>query len=84
MVCSEWCRLMERYRGAVSAYNEAAKNLGILPGTAFNETWSRTERARTKCDRRRADLLQHEHDHSCLEVGQPSGDSQISRIATGA
>jgi hypothetical protein len=82
MPCDEWCRLVERYRAAVSAYNEAAKVLGGLPGTAFNETWSRAERARIKCDHRRADLLHHEHDHACLELDQPSGNQQMSEIET--
>jgi hypothetical protein len=82
MPCDEWCRLVERYRAAVSAYNEAAKALGVLPGTAFNETWSRTERARTKCDIRRADLLQHEHHHACLEAGHHNGNGQMSSTNT--
>jgi hypothetical protein len=81
MPCDEWCRLVERYRGAVNAYNEAVKSLGASPGAAFNEIWSSTERARTKCDIRRADLLHHEHEHACLEPGQNSGKNQMSRTA---
>jgi hypothetical protein len=42
-------RLVERYRTAVNTYNEAVNALGVLPGPAFNEIWTRTERARTKC-----------------------------------
>jgi hypothetical protein len=70
MPCDEWCRLVERYRNAVNAYNEQMNALVILPGAVFNEIWSRSELARTKCDIRRADVLQHEHDHACLEAGQ--------------
>ena len=80
MPCDEWCRLVERYRSAVNNYNEAVKALGILPGTAFNEIWHRTERARTKCDHSRADLLHHEHVHACLEAGQPNSNNQLSGI----
>jgi hypothetical protein len=75
MPCDEWSRLLERYRGAVNAYSEAAKVLGDRPGTAFSETWQRAERARTKCTRGRADLLHHEHVHACLE---PDGGKQPS------
>lgn len=82
MPCEEWCRLVERYRRAVNAYNEAVKPLGVQPGTAFNEIWSRMERARTKCDRRRADLLGHEHEHACLEAGQPNGAREVADIRT--
>jgi len=78
MPCGEWCRLDERYRAAVYAYNEAAKALGVLPGTAFNEVWQRAERARAKCNRDRADLLHHEHAHGCLEVAPFSADKQAS------
>ena len=46
MPCVEWCRLVEGYRSGVNAYHEAVKALGVLPGTAFNEVWSRAERAR--------------------------------------
>jgi hypothetical protein len=78
MPCDEWCRLAEHYRTAVNTYNEAVKALGVLPGTEFNKMWPRTERARTKCDRRRADLLHHEHDHACLDGGQPNNHKQLS------
>jgi hypothetical protein len=82
MPCDEWCRLVERYRSAVNTYNDAVKALGVAPGAAFNDTWQRTERTRTKCDRCRADLLHHEHDHSCLEVGEPNGNQGTSGIDT--
>ena len=82
MPCNEWCRLVERYRSAVNAYNEAVRALGVLPGIAFNETWSRSERARSKCDRRRADLLHHEHEHACLEAGEPNRNVEVSEIET--
>ena len=82
MPCEEWCRLIERYRGAVETYDDAAKALGVLPGTAFNEIWQRTERARTKCDRCRADLLHHEHYHACLDGGPPHGRQQMSSVNT--
>ena len=82
MPCAEWCQLVECYRSAVDTYNEAVQALGVLPGTAFNEKWSRTERARTKCDRCRTDLLHHEHVHACLEVGQPNGKNQSLGVDT--
>ena len=75
MPCDEWCRLVERYRTAVHAYNEAVKALDGKPGTAFNEVWQQSERARAKCSRGRADLLHHEHVHACLEGGRPSAPS---------
>ena len=76
MPCEEWCRLVERYRAAVGAYNDSVKALGGLPGAAFNDVWQRAERARAKCNRDRADLLHHEHAHACLDVPQASGKSQ--------
>jgi hypothetical protein len=82
MPCDEWCRLVECYRTAVNAYNQAVNALGMLPGPAFNETWSRAEGARALCNRYRADLWHHEHHHACFEVGQPEGKQQISRIET--
>jgi len=84
MPCDEWCQLIERYRSAVHTYDEAAKALSDLPGTAFNEIWHRTERARQKCDRRRADLLQHEHKHGCLQVSQPVKNNRLSGLKTEA
>jgi hypothetical protein len=80
MPCDEWRGLIERYRGTVYTYNEAVKALGVRPGAAFNEIWQRAERARVKCDRSRADLLHHEHEHACLEVLQPVGHHQMSEI----
>ena len=82
MPCEEWCRLVARYRSAVSAYHQAVNDLGGLPGPVFNEGWSRAERARATCDEHRADILQHEHDHACLEVGQHHGNPPMSAITT--
>ena len=82
MPCEEWCRLVEHYRSAVSAYNDAVKALDVLPGLAFNEAWPRAERERAKCDRRRADLLHHEHAHACLEVGRSKGRKPVSNVST--
>jgi hypothetical protein len=56
MPCDEWCRLVERYQTAVNAYNQAVNALGVLPGAAFSENWSRAERARAMCNRHRVDL----------------------------
>lgn len=72
MPCAEWCQLVERYRGAVAFYDDAVKSLGGRPGAAFNEIWQRSERARTKCNRYRADLLHHEHDHACSGLDEPN------------
>jgi hypothetical protein len=82
MPCDEWCRLVERYRSAVATYSEAVRALGVLPGPAFNEVWQRVERARFKCDRGRADLLHHEHDHGCLDAGQSDAEREMSAIDT--
>jgi hypothetical protein len=70
MPCTQWCRLIELYRGAVDTYSEATKALSVHPGAAFNETWQRAERARTRSESCRADVLHHEHDHACLEGGK--------------
>lgn len=80
MPCDEWCRLVEGYRNAVDSYNEAVKDLSFMPGAPFNEVWHRTERARTKSDRSRAELLHHEHDHGCLRAGQ--FDKQLVGVST--
>jgi hypothetical protein len=82
MPCNEWCRLVEGYRSAVNSYNDAVKALSALPGATFNEVWHRAERARTKSDRCRADLLHHEHDHGCLRSGQLDGDKQLAGVTT--
>ncbi|MGD1090419.1 MAG: hypothetical protein ABSB35_00350 [Bryobacteraceae bacterium] len=72
MPCDEWCRLLERYRSAVNRYNEAANNLGLVPGREFNAAWQRAEQARKGAENCRADLLHHEHEHACLVgAGQP-------------
>jgi len=72
MPCDQWCRLLERYRGAVSNYDEAANDLSCVLGAAFNETWQRAKQARKRSDNCRAELLHHEHDHGCLGgVKQP-------------
>jgi hypothetical protein len=78
MLCKEWYELVERYRAAVNAYNDAAKALSDSPGTAFTEKWQRAERARTKCNRGRAELLDHEHAHGCLEGQQTYGNRQTN------
>jgi hypothetical protein len=82
MPCEEWRRLVECYRAAVHAYNQAVNTLGVLPGKAFNENWSRAEEARALCNRHRADLWHHEHDHDCLEVGQPNRNQRTPPIET--
>jgi hypothetical protein len=79
MLCKEWCELVERYRAAVNVYNDAANALSDSPGTTFTDKWQRAERARTKCSRDRADLLDHEHAHGCLESHQPSRNRQTNR-----
>jgi hypothetical protein len=66
MPCDVWCKLLERYRSAVTTYDEAAHDLSGVPGGAFNETWQRAEQARKQSESCRADLLQHEHEHACI------------------
>lgn len=84
MPCDEWCRLLERYRSAVSSYDEAASNLTLVPGGAFNEAWQRTEQAGKRSENCRADLLRHEHEHACsvaavqqeVHIGMPELDPE--------
>jgi len=72
MPCDQWCRFLEMYRRAVNRYDEAANDLSLVLGSAFNQTWQRAEQARKHSENCRADLLHHEHDHGCLGgVGQP-------------
>jgi hypothetical protein len=78
MPCEEWSQLLERYCVAVNTYNEAAKALDNQPGTAFNDLWQCAERARTKCTRRRADLLHHEHVHECSEPDSSKQQSELN------
>jgi hypothetical protein len=82
MPCDEWSRILERYRTAVNAYDEAVNNLTRLPGAAFNETWHRAERARQQSDKCRADLLHHEHDHACLVAGPAENNHPLAAIST--
>jgi hypothetical protein len=78
MPCEEWTGLLECYRTAVDAYNEATKALNAPPGAAFNATWQQAERARAKSNGCRADLMHHEHSHGCLGVPQPSASKRAS------
>ena len=78
MPCEEWAGLLGRYRDSVESYCEAAKALGVLPGSAFNEKWHLAERARTKSNSCRADLMHHEHEHACIGVSQPAGAKRMS------
>ena len=82
MACEAWCRLVARYRSAVNAYNQAANDLNLLPGPDFSEAWYRAERARAFAIDTRSDLLLHEHDHDCFQVGQHNGNRRMSGIET--
>jgi len=84
MPCEKWRDMVERYRSAVNSYNEAAKDLNAAQTSSFNETWQRTERARAKCTRDRADLLHHEHVHACVEGAEPQVSRQQSGMKTEA
>jgi len=84
MPCEKWREMVERYRGAVNSYNEAAKALGTAQGPAFNESWQLVERARARCTRDRADLLHHEHVHACAEGGDAQGSQRRSSVRTEA
>ena len=66
MRCSDWHRLLNRYRRAVGYYREAVDALGYLSDGEFNEAWHRSERARKNAESARADLLDHEHVHGCF------------------
>ena len=78
MLCKEWSDLVARYRSAVNAYNDAAKALSDSPGTSFTDKWQKFERARAKCSRGRAELLDHEHAHGCLEGQQSSRNREAN------
>jgi hypothetical protein len=81
MPCDQWGTLLERYRSAVSKYDESVRGLSLVPGAAFNETWQRAEQARKHSGDCRADLLHHEHDHACLtEAGQPETNNEMSDV----
>jgi len=66
MPCEDWSTLLQRYRSAAKEYHQAVENLTAEPGPKFNESWHRAEAARTEVGLARADLLNHEHDHACL------------------
>src|SRR5271169_4826924 len=81
MPCEQWCRLLELYRSAVNRYNEAANDLSLVLGSAFNQAWQRTEQARKKSENCRTELLQHEHEHGCLGgVGKPDVYNRVLNI----
>ena len=77
MPCEEWCKLLELYRNAVSAYNVAVNKVNPLPGAAFTDSWQRAEHLRKQANNGRADLLHHEHDHGCLADGHLLGSKQV-------
>ena len=82
MPCNQWYRLVELYQAAVNDYCEAAKALSVLPGPSFNQTWQRAERARNHAEDRRADILHHEHQHSCLESEPSNGHWKMPDLSS--
>jgi len=70
MPCDEWSTLLEQYRRAVGAYDDAVNDLTSLHDALFNAKWQQAEQARKQSDNCRADLLHHEHDHACLGAGK--------------
>jgi hypothetical protein len=81
MPCNQWYRLVESYQDAIHSYSDAAKTLSALAGPAFNETWQRAEQARTESENCRADVLDHEHQHECLD-SDSNGHRQLAGISS--
>jgi hypothetical protein len=82
MPCNQWSRLVEQYRSSVLDYSDAARALSAIPGSAFNDVWQRVDSARSESERRRAAVLQHEHQHACLEPESSKGHRQMAAVAT--
>ena len=82
MPCREWSRCLENYQSAVQTYGEAVFGLSDGDGPEFSRSWQLAERARKNSDAARAALLDHEHDHGCMLVPVPSGDTQIPGLST--
>ena len=78
MPCDEWRRHLERYRGAVQAYDEALCALSFVTDPVFDESWKRAESYRKNSESLHAALLRHAHDHGCVSPSIPSGGNQIS------
>ena len=66
MPCTEWRRLVDSYRTAVHAYDQAVADLADGSDVRFEQAWQRAETARKDADGARADLLLHEHEHACV------------------
>jgi hypothetical protein len=64
--CEDWNRILNMYRFSVQEYSEAVGSLPGLSTARFSEAWLRAEIARKSCDSLRAELLDHEHQHSCV------------------
>jgi hypothetical protein len=82
MPCDEWATLLDRYRRAVSSYDEAVNGLSALQDALFNAKWQQAEQARKQSDGCRADLLHHEHDHACLSAGRSEANAQRAAVST--
>jgi hypothetical protein len=83
MSCDEWSKSVAKYRRTVQAYNAAVFDLGWVPGSEFDQSWQRAERARKDVDGARAELLEHEDDHARVMVqSYYIGDCRIPGIAT--
>jgi hypothetical protein len=70
MPCEVWFELVGQYRQAAKQIGDAAGNLRGSPGPEFDKAWQRMELAWKTCDDIRAELLDHEHKHSCQECSR--------------
>ncbi len=64
--CEDWNRILTLYRYSVQEYSDAVGSLTGLSTGGFSDAWLRAETARKSCDSLRAELLDHEHQHSCV------------------
>lgn len=76
MRCTEWRKLVDRYRTAVRAYHLAVAGLDDEASLGLDEVWHRAEDARQQVDDARVELLHHEHESE--RVSWTPSDHHIS------
>ena len=67
MACKKWQNFLEDYQLATRRYDLAVGALNSGSNPEFNQAWENAERARQDCNRSRAALLHHEHEHACVK-----------------
>src|SRR5579871_3476846 len=81
MPCEQWFELVGQYRRAAKQIGEAADELRGAPGPEFDKAWQRMEIAWKTCDDYRAELLDHEHRHSCLDASRAAAEAPSRKPA---